>query len=1668
MKLLKLNLILCLLFSLSLSAQTDSVITGLHPDLQTLSDSYLELLDSNGFPLDSTLLRSIKKKRRNLQFWSKRAGAGFAAYGQSVLNNWQNNEMCQLNDGYLNNENTKWNNLRINTQPADESHFAYAGGSGAMHSHWVNPLNPQEIFIGASSGGLWKTTDGGTTWNNLTDNDNLPNFGIGVISVDPNNTNNILIAMRHERYENNLNIGVFRTTNGGTSWNLVSSIYTPSDIHGIMDIKRNPDDSEKVIAISKTRVYKSNDGGGTFTLSTTLAGELDPVTSLLCSSDLRRIYFNPYNTNDVYIIGKSLYYSSNAGVSFGSRTWALPVNCGNIKSVNVDIAEDATNTLVLSLIAKVGNTTVGNIYSSADKGLSWTIIGDSYIRGINSFVAINDNLVFTGGVRMVKISLDPYQAFNVGTGLKGGYGINYYHDDIRSLSKVKIGNNWHLYAGTDGGLYKSTDLGLTWVHLNPSIDLSEIYDFDTQSRTKYLVTGTQDMGMSIYNKRSSTWYPSVQRGDFVQSVFNLADDPVCTTTEYYNSPKFYKVNDNDITQLGNGEYAQFIGPAGGANYTARDVDYKTKSNIYTGHTNLVNYKVDDHTYTHITSYPELSGQTFRANCISIGNANSNPNVLYSGWYNVGGWHGMARQPNLFRGVKDESGNWTWANISPYGTPQNPGTLGIWVVPRVICISPDDENTLMVGMDFMSLSGDNNPRVIYTTDGGQTWEDKSYGLPMNFGINDIVFQKGTNNTYYAATDIGVYYYDPNFQENGHVGKWRCYNYGLPNVMVSDLKIDYCSSTLYASTFGRGMWEIPLIQNTAQDLVVSNDQTWDYYKEMGGDLRITNGAVLTITGDLIMQENKRIHVEPGAELRVIGGKITSACNDKPWYGILAEGTTNQHQSPGGHPTYQALIYLKDATIENAKNAITTAKMDNNYNIVWGHSGAVIRAVNTHFKNNRRSVAYFSYQNFNPNTNKPRSNYGRFIECQFTTDQDYVLNSPYDHNVQVSAWEVRGVTFSACEFEMPFNTSATDGVIESRAIYALDASLKILPKCTSSPNQYPCNQYKRSSFEGYDIAIDIDNTSSLYPIEVDRADFLNNYHAISLNRAHYSRITRCDIDNTINYDGYTGINLYNTIGFSVEENHIKTQSGNITGIRAKDLYTNNILQDDIIYNNKIANARIGIEFKGLTGLATWAGLTAECNDFGANVSGGYTDNDYDIRINPETLTKTIWGENNDPMENYFSQTNTNTERNIKIAAASSYSNLHTYIWNTNEVETNPNDITLSIGKQSFLTGNRNCPSLLNSYYQKPPMVLRTERNLGKTSFNTLYTNYNAILNGGINQNILEDLWDIANVNNDALIQILIDNSPYLSDEVLVEAIHYPHISDWDLTQILVWNGPLTPQVKEEVNQSGRFTATYLNLILGRTGVSQRFLLDQQLAQKVHEYSIAGNHYYQRVLLDSNLTVFDTADVFVDSMDLTVGSYDNQHALDWYIATEQYGKAQSFLANHSIDLPSDALSHFKDFKRLSTHLTAQGGNWFTMGERQIDSLTLLGNDSSKADFQLAQNVLEFLNIQRFAEPTSDPDVSVRRARPIIKPEPLTIERFKVWPNPVTDQLKILWTLDNNTENLRIELINVLGKTVYQNKVSVQDALINLDCSAYTSGTYILRIHHSEGVYQDKVEITH
>jgi len=202
----------------------------------------------------------------------------------------------------------------------DESWINYGPDtvSGRIISIAFHPSDPQTMLVGASSGGLWRTTDYGTSWEVLTDH--YFTMGIGAVVYNPLNPNSILIASG-EGYsfggEFTAGYGAMITYDGGSTWENTSIVATLSASFAGMDIHWNPNDTSKVCIASSFGMYFSTDGGFTYEYVLDRMGGRLAVDPL----DPDRLYFTARYYNATYPGG--LYISTSSGA-----TWTLVSNNG--------------------------------------------------------------------------------------------------------------------------------------------------------------------------------------------------------------------------------------------------------------------------------------------------------------------------------------------------------------------------------------------------------------------------------------------------------------------------------------------------------------------------------------------------------------------------------------------------------------------------------------------------------------------------------------------------------------------------------------------------------------------------------------------------------------------------------------------------------------------------------------------------------------------------------------------------------------------------------------------------------------------------------------------------------------------------------------------------------------------------------------------------------------------------------------------------------------------------------------------------------------------------------------------------------------------------------------------------------------------------------------------
>lgn len=525
----------------------------------------------------------------------------------------------------------------------------------------------------------------------------------------------------------------------------------------------------------------------------------------------------------------------------------------------------------------------------------------------------------------------------------------------------------------------------------------------------------------------------------------------------------------------------------------------------------------------------------------------------------------------------------------------------------IAVDPLDGNRV-----WISLSGYSQQlKVLYSQDAGRTWttwDDTDNALAnLNVPINNIVYQRGTNDRLYIATDVGVYVREGQ-------GAWLRYGENFPNVRVTELKINYCVGKLRAATFGRGVWENDLLP--AEEAIsyrsfrtISGQQTWSATKHMSRDLRILSGAQLILDSmTLNMPKNGLIVIEPGGKLIVDGSTITNACG-QVWQGIQVWGQTDEPQDD----QHQGVLVVQNGSVvEHAREAVSPWQVGNFPKPDGtGGTGGIVRASDSEFRNNWRSVGFMQYRG---------ATYEQsiFDRCTFAVDTT-IRQGFLGH---ISAWDVSRLRIQGCTFEDARTSRSGNGY----GVYSLEASIHLRPSFQGGIAQ-------QSHFEGLARAVEIGSTPSRYSWVVDQTTFDHNWRGIINRAGAFVRLIRNDF--TLSpypnqFESY-GIGLLRQVTFIVEQNTIEvdptTPNAPSIGIWVDDTKGGY----NRLRNNDFERTTLGIYVNGdngFDGINRGSGLQFWCNGFIANA--------YDFSLFADgqpALVGDNQGSTNEPAKNTFS---------------------------------------------------------------------------------------------------------------------------------------------------------------------------------------------------------------------------------------------------------------------------------------------------------------------------------------------------------------------------------------------------------------------------------------------------
>lgn len=670
----------------------------------------------------------------------------------------------KINNKSMDKASPVWTNLGPSLTPFTIN-TSNKTGNGRINCIAFHPDDQNIIYAGAPSGGFWKSEDGGNSWSTTTDQ--LSSIGVSDIVVDPGDPNIIYIATGDGDARDTYGIGIVRSTDGGDTWLPTSLSLDAAENIYFRRLLMHPDNHDTMITTSNQGIYKTTNGWSDY--------------SLVQTGNFRDLEFHPSNSSVIYATSYSnsgianIYRSINGGDDFAISMQGID-ETGEFNRIEIAVSPQEPNS-VFALISDNSDDGFYALYKSLDQGINWQIIYGQEPEDMNllgwsvsgtdeggqgwydlslAVSPTNADVIMVGGVNIWK-TIDGGENWILSGLWYHSSSYNYVHADQHMLVYSPLNNR--LYCGNDGGVYVSNDDGTSWTDISDELEILQSYKIGvSQSESDMLLAGNQDNGTFLF--KEGTWN-EVYGADGMECIIDPDDPDILYSSVYFGS--IFKSVDGGLS-------FRPIKPSpalSGAWVTPYVMSKSYSKKILIGY---------DQVYQTVDggSSWEVISDSLSDNLTIVRIAPSNEKYIYvSDWNNI--W-------------KTANNGEQWIEIGT-GLPQ--------IAITDISISETDPNKI-----WISASGyDENEKVFYSSDGGESWLNYSEGLP-NVPANCILYQNGSNHQLYLGTDLGIYH------RNASMNQWEEFSGNLPNVIVTELEIQENDKTLFAGTYGRGVWKLAM--------------------------------------------------------------------------------------------------------------------------------------------------------------------------------------------------------------------------------------------------------------------------------------------------------------------------------------------------------------------------------------------------------------------------------------------------------------------------------------------------------------------------------------------------------------------------------------------------------------------------------------------------------------------------------------------------------------------------------------------------------------------------------------------------------------------------------------------------------------------------------------------
>ena len=652
-------------------------------------------------------------------------------------------------------------NAWVDLGPYDANNVTshYSEGIGRVETIYVDPTDSNKLYLGSRSGGFWRTSNGGSTWECTTDT--LIATGVSTLSASVTNSDSVVIGLRNAN--NGYSQGVYTSIDGGTNWKLSGMNPVTLGWGGLGRTGRvnvvavSPFDSKTIYVGTESGLYKS-------------INYLTNFTKIVSSGNYTQVVFHPTDPNTVYAYDRNnpnrnfVRKTSNGGSTF-TNSATIPGNNSNT-NVKLKVSKACPNCVFFA--------SSNGVWRSTDGGSTFVFRGKSTTGSTGSQgFAVNDldtsNVIY--GYVDLDASTDGGATYTQrtwwATGNSNHTGSSYIHADLRVAESV----NGVFYVGTDGYMAKSSDGGISWTILSDGTGIREYYRFGmSQSKERLSMAGSQDNGTTIHVEDTTIEWNG---GDGMEAVVQtLNEDWMVGSWQYGNRNR---------TQNGG--------------QTRQNVDHADQSDWIAPMFFDPNHQMRVYSFSNKIYKSETFGRNWQALGSITNNvrhatiAENNSNIML-----------VVRNAELRISY---DGGATLTDLSsklPHGRSISD-----------IAFDPLNDSTVIITYD--SYQNDNR-RIYISHDLCQTWNNISYNLSI-MPLRTVAIDHSDSHYIYVGGEIGVYYKSMNATQ------WTLYSDDLPNVSVRELDVQWATNTLRAVTWGRGMWETKLVDRESYPAILNID-------------------------------------------------------------------------------------------------------------------------------------------------------------------------------------------------------------------------------------------------------------------------------------------------------------------------------------------------------------------------------------------------------------------------------------------------------------------------------------------------------------------------------------------------------------------------------------------------------------------------------------------------------------------------------------------------------------------------------------------------------------------------------------------------------------------------------------------------------------------------------